>query len=69
MCEEAYSLDRPWIQGYRFMHAEIAWRIHECDNLHTVDEVTCALAAALGNHPATDPNSPAVFQEGSYAWV
>jgi hypothetical protein len=67
--EEAISLETPWIQGYRFMHAEISWRIHEFDTLQTVDEVTGALAAALGNHPATDPNSPAVFQEGSYAWV
>ena len=67
--EEAYSLDTPWIQGYRFRHAEISWRIHEYDTLQTVDEVTGALAAALRSHPATDPNSPAVFQEGSYAWV
>ena len=54
---------------HRMLRAEISWNIHEYDTLRTMDEVTGALAAALGNHPATDPNSPAVFQEGSYAWV
>ena len=50
---------------HRMLRAEISWNIHEYDTLRTMDEVTGALAAALGNHPATHPDSSAVFQEGS----
>ena len=50
---------------HRMLRAEISWNIHEYDTLRTMDEVTGVFAAALGNHPATHPDSPAVFQEGS----
>ena len=50
---------------HRMLRAEISWNIHEYDTLRTMDEVTGVFAAALGNHPATHPDSSAVFQECS----
>ena len=56
-------------EPHRIVRAEISWRIHEHDNLFVMDDVTGVLAEVLGNHPATHPDSSAVFQEDSCAWT